>query len=154
VEGGCICRGVYRRRPFLRGVLDGAGVVGVVVVFFTVLAVEGGVFGVDAARWWVVSGDEAGIIGNPVGRDGDVGTVSVPFLEEDEVAGRESSRMFSGREEDFGRERVLLLIRLMGVDIPSVQRQLQRQYSTRKGERRGLLLLVLACERRKGGGMA
>ena len=138
MDGGCICRGVYRRRPFLRGVLDGAGVVGVVVVFFTVLAVDGGVFGVDAVRWWVVSGDEAGIIGNPVGRDGDVGTVSVPFLEEEEVAGRESSRMFSGREEDFGRERVLLLIRLKGVDIPFVQRQFQRQHSTRKrGAERG-----------------
>jgi len=120
--GGCICRGVYRRRPFLRGVLDGAGVVVVVGVFFTVFAVEGGVFGVD--EW--VTGEEAAaaaaIIGNPVGRDGDVGTVWVPFREEAEVGGRELSTMFSGREEDFARERVLLS-RLERVDIchPAVQ---------------------------------
>ena len=111
---------MYRRRPFLRGVLDGAGVVVVVGVFFTVLAVDGGVFGVDE---WATGDDDAAIIGKPVGREGDVGTVMVPFREEAEVGGREVlSTMFSGREEDFARERVLLS-RLEGVDIPCQDRR-------------------------------
>ena len=119
---------MYRRRPFLRGVLDGAGVVVVVGVFFTVLAVDGGVFGVDE---WTTGDDEAAIVGKPVGREGDVGTVMVPFREEAEVGGREVlSTVVSGREEDFARERVLLLSRLERVDIPCQDRRAELAHPT------------------------
>jgi hypothetical protein len=71
VEGG-ICRGMYRLRPFLRGLL-------VLLFFFlTTLAEEVGVVGVDG---WDAKG-------KTVGTEGDFGRVSVPFPAE---LGRESS---------------------------------------------------------------
>ena len=153
-EVGGICRGVYRRRPFLRGVLEGAGV----GVFLTVSAVEGGVFGVDVWATGLVDG-EAAIIGNPVGREGDVGTVSVPFREEEDVGGREwlSTMLFSGSEEDFMRDRALLCS-LERVDIPSQKTADQQGTARAKGremenEVRGSEIfscLVLACDKRRG----
>lgn len=72
------------------------------------------ILGVPAGEVVVVA-----VEGKPVGREGDVGTVKVPFLVGAEF-GREFSRTLSDNDDDFERGRELLG-RLRGVGISSAE---------------------------------